>query len=220
MTAAKRAKTDMVDLDRTKSPNDSNKYRLVRLPNGLEAICIQGDPAKEKKLAACALAVQVGSFADPMGVCEGMAHYTEHMLFLGSEKYPGENEMEEFLAKHGGGSNAFTECEYTCYHFVVQAPHLLKALDMFANFFISPLMTEAMAERELEAIENEFRLTQNTDSTRVAQILCSLAPNGHPYGTFGWGNKKSLQTDCKARGVDINVELRKFVTGYMAQRMR
>ena len=40
-------------------------------------------------------------------------------------------------------------------------------MDIFANLFISPLMTESCSERELEAIENEFRLQQNNDSTRV-----------------------------------------------------
>ena len=45
--------------------------------------------------------------------------------------------------------------------------HLRKAMDIFANLFIAPLMTESCSERELEAIENEFRLQQNNDSTRV-----------------------------------------------------
>lgn len=36
------------------------------------------------------------------------------MIFLGSKKYPGEAEFEEFLSENGGESNAYTECEYTC----------------------------------------------------------------------------------------------------------
>ena len=36
------------------------------------------------------------------------------MIFLGSKKYPGESQFEEFLSENGGESNAFTECEYTC----------------------------------------------------------------------------------------------------------
>ena len=36
------------------------------------------------------------------------------MIFLGSKKYPGEAQFEEFLAENGGESNAYTECEYTC----------------------------------------------------------------------------------------------------------
>ena len=58
--------------------------------------------------AAAALAVGVGSFCDPVDV-QGLSHYLEHMLFMGSEKYPDENEYDSFLARHGGSSNAFTE---------------------------------------------------------------------------------------------------------------
>lgn len=40
---------------------------------------------------------------------QGLSHYLEHMLFMGSEKFPDENEYEAYLTKHGGYSNAFTE---------------------------------------------------------------------------------------------------------------
>ena len=40
---------------------------------------------------------------------QGLSHYLEHMLFMGSEKYPDENEYDSFLAKNGGSSNAYTE---------------------------------------------------------------------------------------------------------------
>jgi insulysin len=39
----------------------------------------------------------------------------EHMLFLGSKKYPSENEYERYLSEHGGGSNAYTD-EYVQIH--------------------------------------------------------------------------------------------------------
>lgn len=40
---------------------------------------------------------------------QGLSHYLEHMLFMGSAKYPNENEYDDYLTKHGGSSNAFTE---------------------------------------------------------------------------------------------------------------
>ena len=65
--------------------------------------------------AAAALAVGVGSFCDPADV-QGLSHYLEHMLFMGSEKYPDENEYDSFLARHGGSSNAFTEMVSSLWH--------------------------------------------------------------------------------------------------------
>lgn len=48
------------------------------------------------------------------------------MLFMGSTKYPDENEYDSFISKSGGASNAFTECEYTLYHFAVLPQFLEK----------------------------------------------------------------------------------------------
>ena len=40
---------------------------------------------------------------------QGLSHYLEHMLFMGSEKFPDENDYDAFLSSHGGASNAYTE---------------------------------------------------------------------------------------------------------------
>jgi nardilysin len=64
--------------------------------------------------AAVAILVGAGSMYDPP-TCQGLAHFLEHLLFMGSTKYPGENEYEAFVAKHCGSDNAYTEWEYTVY---------------------------------------------------------------------------------------------------------
>lgn len=60
------------------------------------------------KKAAAAMAVGVGSFADPADM-QGLSHYLEHMLFMGSAEFPGESEYTDYLAQHAGTSNAYTE---------------------------------------------------------------------------------------------------------------
>lgn len=62
--------------------------------------------------AAAALTVGVGSFWDTDDL-QGMAHFVEHMVFMGSVKYPDENAFDNFLTKHGGGCNAYTDMERT-----------------------------------------------------------------------------------------------------------
>ena len=52
------------------------------------------------------------SFSDPDDL-PGLAHFTEHMLFLGTDKFPAENEYSTFLNAHGGSSNAYTDSEDT-----------------------------------------------------------------------------------------------------------
>jgi secreted Zn-dependent insulinase-like peptidase len=48
-------------------------------------------------MAYCAIAVNVGSFNDPPHR-QGLAHFLEHMIFMGSEKYPAENDFSDFIA--------------------------------------------------------------------------------------------------------------------------
>lgn len=69
------------------------------------------------------------------------------MLFMGSEKYPKESEYSEFISKHGGSDNAFTDTEMTVYYFDVSQPAFPKALDIFANFFVKPLLREDALQR-------------------------------------------------------------------------
>lgn len=67
----------------------------------------------------------------------GLAHFCEHMLFLGTEKYPSENEYSKYLSEHGGMSNAHTTHERTSYYFDVTPEHFSGALDRFVSLYNS-----------------------------------------------------------------------------------
>lgn len=54
------------------------------------------------------MAVGIGSYSDPDNI-PGLAHYLEHMLFMGSKKYPKENEYDSFVHLNGGFTNAYTD---------------------------------------------------------------------------------------------------------------
>ena len=63
-----------------------------------------------KKRAAASLCVSVGSFADPTNA-QGLSHFLEHMVFMGSKEFPTESEYDAYLSRHGGASNAWTDTE-------------------------------------------------------------------------------------------------------------
>ncbi len=134
-----------------KSAMDTREYRHITLPNQLQCILVS-DPETEKSSACCD--VLVGSMCDPKDV-PGLAHFLEHMLFLGTEKYPVENAYSAFLSSHGGSSNAYTAQEDTVYYFDVQNDHFEKALDMFSSFFTCPLFSESATNREINAVDSE-----------------------------------------------------------------
>ncbi|CAN8295237.1 unnamed protein product [Cochlearia groenlandica] len=175
------------------------------------------DEVKEKgdhqtKKAAAAMCVAMGSFLDPPEA-QGLAHFLEHMLFMGSTEFPDENEYDSYLSKHGGSSNAYTEMEHTCYHFEVKREFLQGALKRFSQFFVAPLMkTEAM-EREVLAVDSEFNQALQNDACRLQQFQCYTSAEGHPFNRFAWGNKKSL-SGAMENGIDLRESIMKLYKEY------
>ena len=64
----------------------------------------------------------------------GLAHFCEHMLFMGTEKYPCENEYLKYLSDHSGSSNAYTNSDHTNFFFDVAPDAFTGALDRY-NYF-------------------------------------------------------------------------------------
>ena len=132
---------------------------------------------------------------------------------MGSSKYPNENAFDSFISHHGGSDNAYTEYEHTVYHFEVVQDAFAEALDIFAQFFISPLFLQDAVEREVKSIESEFQLSKHEDGARLETLMCCTSGKtvqDHPAGKFSWGNAYSLIDVPKRNGVDIMGELRKF----------
>ena len=75
------------------------------------------------KLAACSIAFDVGYFDDPHD-CDGLSHFLEHMVFMGSEKFPRENYFGDWLNQHWGSDNASTDSEATVFYFDVNPKNL------------------------------------------------------------------------------------------------
>ncbi|KAI5476508.1 a-pheromone processing metallopeptidase ste23 [Pseudohyphozyma bogoriensis] len=198
------------DKDIIKSPNDDRSYRLLLLENGMEVLLVS-DPATDK--AAASLDVKVGHLSDPEDL-QGLAHFCEHLLFMGTEKYPVENDYTEFLTQHSGSSNAFTGMDQTCYYFDVDPKHLSGALDRFAQFFISPLFLSSAVERETNAVDSENSKNLQTDMWRFFQLDKSTSSRDHVYWRFGTGNKVTLMDEPAEKGVDVRERLLKWYKEY------
>uniref|UniRef100_A0AAY4BLX1 Nardilysin n=1 Tax=Denticeps clupeoides TaxID=299321 RepID=A0AAY4BLX1_9TELE len=168
-----------------------------------------GDVKKKISSSAAALCIGVGSFSDPEDL-PGLAHFLEHMVFMGSEKYPAENGFDAFLKRHGGSTNASTDCERTLFQFDVQRKHFREALDRWAQFFICPLMIQDAIEREVEAVDSEYQLAKPSDSHRKEMLFGSLAKPKHPMGHFFWGNAQTLKHEPKELNIDTYQRLQDF----------
>ena len=123
--------------DINKSPNDPRKYSTFTLKNGIEVVTVS-DP----KLAtsAATLSIGVGQFQDPENA-QGIAHFLEHMIFMGSEKYKSPNEYMQFISENGGSTNAFTAAEQTTYLFSINSRMFSQGLDRLSSAIKAPLFS-------------------------------------------------------------------------------
>lgn len=192
--------------DIIKSAEDKRLYRGLELSNRMKVLLVS-DPTTDK--SAAALDVNVGYLSDPDYI-PGLAHFCEHMLFLGTEKYPNENDYSKFLSEHGGSSNAATYPDHTIYYFDIVPDHLQGALDRFAQFFVAPRFTETATERELNAVNSEHEKNIPSDLWRLDQLDKWACNPNHPYHKFGTGNKDTLYHIPKEKGINVRTELLKF----------
>jgi insulysin len=167
---------------------DQRKYDYLELPNKLKVILIS-DPEADK--AAAALDVHVGSMDDPKDR-EGLAHFLEHMLFLGTKKYPNAADYQAYIDENAGGHNAYTSAENTNYFFDIDADKLEPALDRFAQFFIAPLFDANYVDRERNAVHSEYQAKIKSDSRRGYDVYRQLINPAHPNAKFSVGSLSTL----------------------------
>lgn len=172
-----------------KGLNDKKTYYNEILKNNLNLLTIS-DP--KAQYSACALRVDIGSFLEPKKF-PGLAHFLEHMLFLGSKKYPDPNEYNEFFGKYGGYNNAWTDDHYTTYVFDIGVQSkFVEALDRTANFFIEPLFDQKYVDKELNAVDSEYKEDFSDDQWRFWAVFNSLAHEQSEFKRFTLGNKETL----------------------------
>ncbi|MFQ3229393.1 insulinase family protein [Reinekea sp.] len=173
------------------SDTESRHFKTLTLKNGLK-VALVSDPGSDK--AAAAMNVFVGSWENPTNL-QGLAHFLEHMLFLGTEKYPEADGYQQFIERNGGRDNAYTSSENTLYHFDINAPALPEALDRFAQFFIAPLFDPIYSDRERNAVHSEYSASLQNDGRRIEDAIREIVDKTHPASKLAVGNLETLASD-------------------------
>ena len=192
-----------------KHPMDKSESKTIKLENGLK-VYLLSDP--DFNVCAASMSVEVGSYQDPDNR-QGMAHFLEHMLFLGTEKYPDVDEYSTYLKTFGGYSNAYTAGDHTNYQLQVLPDGFEGSLDRFAQFFISPLFTEEYTSREVNAVNSEYQKNIMNDGWRQYRISSQFSKEGHPERKFNIGNLETLGDINREELVDF------YETHYSSNRM-
>lgn len=192
-------------------PKRSFQGKSFTLSNGMQIVEIT-DPTVAQ--TSVALLVGAGTFHQP-AVAMGLPHFLEHMLFMGSEEFPGEATFMTTVNAYGGYSNAYTANDHTMYYYSCTPDGLLVTLPIFAAMFAHPLLSADGVDREMQAVqaEHEKNLKNTAWLFRRASQL-SLDDPTHPKALFGTGCVESLKQP------NILKLLRKFFeTYYVASNM-
>lgn len=194
----------------TKPIYDDNKYRALVLKNNLRVLLVQDE---NTDISGASMSVFVGCQQDPEEL-NGLAHFLEHMLFLGSARHPNPSDFDDYMKLNGGSSNAFTDNLSTSYFFEIKNESFEHALDLFSAFFICPLFDTKYVDREVNAVNSEHNKNLLSDLWIRYHVISSIARNGHPLRKFGTGSIETLKYEPEKKGIDLIAELKNFHNKY------
>ena len=132
-------------------------YRKSVLSNGIRVISL---PLRDRKGVAVGVWIASGSRDDTKGN-EGIAHFTEHLLFKGTKRRSAKD-IAQALERIGGSFDAYTSREETCYYAYLPARNLEVAIDIMGDILANSKIDSQDFEKERKVILEE--MSENKDS--------------------------------------------------------
>lgn len=158
------------------------------LANGLR---ISLRHAPRLKRCAAALRVAAGSHDAPLA-WPGLAHFLEHLFFLGTERFPADQSLMTYVQRHGGQLNARTSERTTDFFFELPPPAFKAGLERLSDMLAHPRLDQHDQLREREVLHAEFiAWSQDPSAQQQFRLFDSLSAT-HPLRAFHAGNRYSL----------------------------
>ncbi|KAF1028603.1 MAG: Protease 3 [Pseudomonas sp.] len=166
-------------------------HRQLTLANGLQ---VSLRHAPRLKRSAAALRVAAGSHDVPLA-WPGLAHFLEHLLFLGTERFPANEGLMAYVQRHGGQVNASTRERTTDFFFETPVTAFEPALERLANMLTHPRLTVEEQLREREVLQAEYVAWSHDAAAQQEQALLKGVAQAHPLRGFHAGNRDSLPVE-------------------------
>jgi secreted Zn-dependent insulinase-like peptidase len=169
------------------APASLTTHTLI-LPNGLHVVLCH---APRLKRCAAALRVAAGSHDVPQE-WPGLAHFLEHLFFLGTERFPAAQNLMAFVQRHGGQVNASTRERTTDFFFELPPPVFADGLERLCEMLAHPRMAVDDQLREREVLHAEFIAWSRDEAARDQMKRLAPISMDHPLRWFHAGNRYSL----------------------------
>jgi len=161
-----------------------------KFPSGLRLLTI---PVKEVPSVSVLVLINVGSRYEDEKT-NGLAHFTEHMLFQGNKKWESKMELGTAVDQIGAEYNGLTGKEYTGYYVKAESKNLELSLDILSQMLWHSKFEDFQIEREKGVIAEEINYREDSPQISASDSIMELIFANHPIGLSGAGEKETIQT--------------------------
>jgi predicted Zn-dependent peptidase len=133
----------------------------------------------------------------------GMAHFLEHLVFKGGEKYPNYSDVNETAERLGGVLNAYTSHDVVAFHITVRAESAPAAIDLLSDFVGRPKIDPEELDRERGVVIQEINRAFDQPSMVAEYLIDKAAFGDHPLGRTVLGPEENLRSFTREGIVDF-----------------
>jgi len=124
----------------------------------------------------------------------GMAHFLEHLVFKGGEKYPHYRDVNDTAERLGGSLNAYTSHDLVAFHLTVRAEAAVEAIDLLTDFAGRPHLDADELDKERGVVIQEIQRYKDEPSSVAGHLIDQAAFGDHPLGRPVLGPEEHLRT--------------------------
>jgi predicted Zn-dependent peptidase len=131
----------------------------------------------------------------------GMAHFLEHLVFKGGEKYPTYRDVNEAAESIGAVLNAYTSHDLVAFHITARANRALEAADLLTDFVARPRIDAEELDRERGVVVQEIARANDQPATIAEHLIDEAAFGEHPLGRPVLGTTEHIRDDFTRDGI-------------------
>ena len=131
----------------------------------------------------------------------GMAHFLEHLVFKGGEKYPTYRDVNEAAERIGAVLNAYTSHDLVAFHITARATSALQAADLLTDFVGRPRIDGDELNRERGVVVQEIARADDQPAVMAGHLIDEAAFGNHPLGRPVLGPAEHIRDTFTREGI-------------------
>jgi predicted Zn-dependent peptidase len=131
----------------------------------------------------------------------GMAHFLEHLVFKGGEKYATYRDVNEAAERNGAVLNAYTSHDLVAFHITSRSSYALDAVDLLTDFVGRPRIDAEELDRERGVVVQEIARSHDQPSSQAEDLIDEAVFGDHPLGRPVLGPTEHLAESFTREGI-------------------